>query len=158
MTISKNTLEYKASKIYTAQLQRCNNPNTRGWKWYGLRGIKVVYSRDQFVRWFIKEIKKRKLISPNVSRIDHSKNYSFDNIEMIERFKNIQERNNRVGLPNPGKPVDIYEYWTGRLLATAVSTHAAEMLTGIGQDVIWACINKGKTRKQSKDFIFKYKE
>lgn len=61
----------------------------------------VDYKFREFCYWFVKNLKRKSWVYPNVGRLDHSKGYSFPNIEMQEQVANIQERNLRLG--NPGK-------------------------------------------------------
>lgn len=92
----------KAINSWRAQRQRCNNKNCRNYAFYGKKGVVVEYSSRDFVGWYISEYSKKNWFDPTVGRIDHSKNYSFDNIEMQERVDNSIERNRR--LPNAGIP------------------------------------------------------
>lgn len=61
----------------------------------------VEYTSRQFIAWWRFHVVRKKWKDPTCGRIDHSKGYSFDNIEMQERSDNIKERNVRCG--NPGK-------------------------------------------------------
>ncbi len=63
--------------------------------------IGVRYSQKDFIAWYVKEHRRKKLKRPEVGRRDHSKPYSFDNIDLIERTDNLKERNARCG--NPGR-------------------------------------------------------
>lgn len=59
------------------------------------------YSSREFISWWLFNIAKKEWIDPTCGRIDHSKGYSFHNIEMQERVDNVKERNERLG--NPGR-------------------------------------------------------
>lgn len=61
----------------------------------------VAYnSMAEFIAWYVREMKlRRHLKRPEVGRRDHSKPYSIDNIDLIERTDNIKERNARCGNP-----------------------------------------------------------
>lgn len=93
----------KAQISLRAQRSRCTNPNDHNYKNYGAKGIKVEYETRVFVGWYIKNFIKLKLKDPTVGRIDHSKNYSIDNIEMQERSENSRERNIRIPQTNVPK-------------------------------------------------------
>lgn len=85
------------------QRSKCNNPKNPDFKYYGAKGIRVEYSSRQFVLWWLKNLKRRKWTQPTVGRIDHDRNYSFDNIVMQERIENSSERCRRLGRPVPAK-------------------------------------------------------
>lgn len=96
----KNAPDYikKAYKSSRDQKSRCYNPNDPRYKWWGAKGIKVEYSPYDFVLWYREQWSKRPNWNrPNVSRIDHDKNYSLDNIELLECSENSKERIQRLG-------------------------------------------------------------
>src|SRR5690349_9678599 len=85
----------RAVRSYKNQKTRTTNPKCKSFKTYGKLGIRVEYSRDQFLEWFFNEIQKGEWVDPVVGRKNHSKNYSLDNIEMVERVSNCRERMTR---------------------------------------------------------------
>lgn len=90
----------RAYDVYTGQLERCNNKNSKTYKWYGAKGIKVNYARQEFIDWYIEALKSFKYhgkARPSVGRIDHSKHYSLDNICMESVSSNAKERFYRCG-------------------------------------------------------------
>lgn len=88
--VSKEVLQAKNS--YRAQSERCNNKNSAKYRLYGGKGVRVEYSHREFVGWWLENVITREWKSPTVGRLDHSKGYSFDNIEMQERSENSLER------------------------------------------------------------------
>ncbi len=88
----KNSPHYRAYKSWSDQRQRCGNPNDTRYKWWGAKGIKVEYTSEEFVLWWEQQRKlKPHLKRPNCSRKDHKKNYSLDNIELLECSANSIE-------------------------------------------------------------------
>jgi hypothetical protein len=84
--------EHKSYKSWLKQRERCLDPNHNRYQWYGAKGIKVLYSSYEFVKWWSKEIKKKPpMKNPCCGRIDHSKHYSLDNIEIVEKSDNSKE-------------------------------------------------------------------
>lgn len=80
------------------QRYRCSNSNATDYKYYGAKGIKVIYDSKDFYKWFKKERKKIPLdIKVNVDRLDHEKDYCFGNIQLISKSKNVIESNVRRG-------------------------------------------------------------
>jgi hypothetical protein len=72
------------------------------WIWLNQKAREgVLYTSRQFIFWYLKEYRKKRWVRAHVGRRDHSKPYSFDNVDMIEQAENNRERNARCG--NPGK-------------------------------------------------------
>lgn len=82
----------KAYNVWRGQRGRCYNKKHHSYKYWGKKGIKVEYSSREFIGWYLENIKKYKGKSPSIGRIDHSKNYSFNNI-IIE---SIQDNSKKV--------------------------------------------------------------
>lgn len=80
-------LVLKAYQSYKNQKPRCSNKNVRSFRDYGAKKIKVEYSCREFIAWYLRELKKKTYKDPVIGRIDHSKNYDFDNIMIDEPFK-----------------------------------------------------------------------
>jgi hypothetical protein len=115
MNYSKYQIDYIDIKIisqkYSDMKQRCDNTKCRLYKNYGAKGIKVKISKEQFYHWFLDNyaefLKKFPNEIPSISRIDHSKDYEFGNIEIISVSANSEESYLRVGNPsNTGTVLD----------------------------------------------------
>ena len=87
----------KISRTYSSQKERCYSENCTIYKWYGAKGVKVEYSKNEFKDWYLKEYRKFNGVFPSIGRIDHEKNYRLDNIEMVSKSENSKERHKRVG-------------------------------------------------------------
>lgn len=73
-----------AYRSWGDQRYRCNNPKSPSYKWYGKKGIKVEYGSREFVNWWLVQQSTLKLVGTvTCDRIDPSKNYSFDNIQLL---------------------------------------------------------------------------
>lgn len=153
-------LPARAYQSWQDQRKRCLNKKSRAWKWYGAKGIRVEYSSRDFIGWYLAEYKKRKWISPTVGRIDHSKNYSFENIEMQEALDNSRERTDRLGSPGIAteKPCVLIENSTNERLVVFKSLSEASRYTGLPNGRI--CNHcKGMYRiKPRSPFRFEYVE
>lgn len=102
-----------AYESYHSQRGKCNNPNNKFYKNYGLKGIKVHYTAREFIGWWLYNLKKFKGSTPTVSRIDHNKGYYFENIKLEDVSENSREsaiRNNlgKYGLINSKKVIQIF--------------------------------------------------
>lgn len=98
-------LEKRAYAIFYGQKARCYSRNNPSYRDYGAKGIRVENTVREFIPWWIGEFQKQPWVIPSVGRIDHSKNYSFDNVRMEEKAANIRERNERLGNPTRRKAV-----------------------------------------------------
>ena len=68
---------------FSSMNQRCNNPNRRGYKWYGGRGIENKFrSADEFIDYVTNELR----VDPRgkqIHRINNDGNYAKGNIEFL---------------------------------------------------------------------------
>ncbi len=147
----------QAYNSYRSQMKRCGDPRDPRYKYSGARGIKVTYSLADFVDWWVLNLKTRtSWHRPTCGRIDHAKDYSFDNIEMQECSENSKERQRRVPgtcprfpkkkvvlLDSKGNPGIIFE-----------SVKSAEKIMRLA-NVIYVCQGK---RPATHGFKFKYYE
>lgn len=120
----------KAIRIYKNQKTRTTNKNVYSFKNYGKKGITVKYTLRQFVFWFLEKTKNLNNINNIVvGRIDHSKNYTLDNIQIetkSESSKEATKRNKHIF----GHPVIVYERITGKLIGRCDSLKEASNLYG----------------------------
>lgn len=59
----------------------------------------VSYGAREFIAWWLDKIKDFNGNRPTCGRKDHSKGYSFDNIELQDASENSRERCDRLGAP-----------------------------------------------------------
>lgn len=75
--------------------QRCNRKGHIHYRYYGGKGVRCMLSVEEFFDFYATK--------PNgswtVGRIDHSKDYTLDNIEWQTMQDQVKERNKRHGLP-----------------------------------------------------------
>lgn len=75
----------RSSKSYSDQKQRCNNPRDTRYKGCGAKGIQVIYSREEFSRWYKREYdKKEHWKRPTVIRINSKDHYKLGNVQLTE--------------------------------------------------------------------------
>ncbi len=77
----------KAYASYKAQIQRCYNPRSPNYRWYGAKGIQVMYGPREFIAWWMKNT-YRSSKTLVCDRIDSKGNYTFKNIQLITRSEN----------------------------------------------------------------------
>lgn len=84
-------VEAQGYRRWKNQRDRCQNKNNLSYKYYGAKGVKVEYSSREFISWWVSESVKENYIEPTCGRINHDKNYSFDNIKIQEKAANSAE-------------------------------------------------------------------
>lgn len=76
--------------IFACMKQRCNNPKSKDYKYYGGRGIKCEWNNFDD---FYKDMKKGYKENLTIDRIDVNKNYCKENCRWV--VKNLQQQNRR---------------------------------------------------------------
>ncbi len=116
----------KAYQVWFSQRDRCSSQKHASYKYYGAKGIKVKYGSREFMDWWVAEYEKCNYKKPSVGRIDHSKDYEFGNIEMLERGDNTREMLARTGGNKCGTPVVLV--FEDRTMAFCSMSKAAKSL------------------------------
>jgi hypothetical protein len=81
----KNKYPWKI--IWNSINQRCNNPNSTNYKYYGGKGIKnSLTQNDTKVLWF--RDKAYEMQIPSIDRIDNDGHYEYENCRFIEFSEN----------------------------------------------------------------------
>lgn len=70
--------------------QRCNNPNSKKYEYYGGRGIKCLMPTKDFKYLWFRD-KAYLLKRPSIDRIDNDGNYTLENCRFIELSENIKK-------------------------------------------------------------------
>ncbi len=141
----------KAIWSYEQQVSRCGNKKNPYYKHYGAKGLSVEYSCKEFISWWLQEKSNFRGKIPTVSRIDHDKGYSFDNIKMEDKGKNTAERNVRVC----SRATFAFRYPTYEFLGLFRSGRAAARHFGIAQCDVRRTVNY--EYKQTHGMIFRSK-
>lgn len=114
--MTKEQIIKAASYSYYSQRSRCYNKRNKRYKNVGAKGVKVRYERLDFLVWWLHSLQTFKGTVPTCGRIDHDKDYSFDNIVMQDKAENSRERSSRAPIPLKGggftylKKVKLYDY------------------------------------------------
>lgn len=76
---------HRALSRYYMILNRINHTDTDKNKCY--ENVKMLISKDDFVKWFM----ENDFEGASVDRIDHTKDYSLDNIQLIPLGENVRK-------------------------------------------------------------------
>jgi len=108
----------KGKKEYIAWLgmkARCNNPNCRGYKWYGARGIKVCDRWNKSFDAFLEDMGRAPSPDHSLDRTDNDGNYEPGNVRWATRDVqrlNQRRRSIRMGRKSPlGGRAQMAENW-----------------------------------------------
>ena len=71
---------------------RCNNPNSKDYKYYGGRGIKCLITEEELKKLWFRD-KAYKMKKPSIDREDNDGNYIIDNCSYIEFLDNVIKEN-----------------------------------------------------------------
>lgn len=82
--------EKKTYKTWKEMRQRCNNPNSDKFKWYGGRGISIEKRWDDFALFF-KDMGRRPE-GKTLDRIDNDGNYNPDNCQWITPIEQTRKQ------------------------------------------------------------------
>lgn len=82
-------------KSWQAAKQRCNNPNSQGFKTYGRRGIKCLLTKHA-MQWLWARDQAHLMTTPSIDRIDNDGDYCLENCRFIEKIQNCIKSNKRV--------------------------------------------------------------
>ena len=129
---------------------RCNNPKSKDYKDYGLRGIKCLITENEIKKLMVRD-NYYALKRPTINRKDNDKSYTFDNCEFIEMGLNSAERNKRVSR----KAVLQFDKQGNFIREWESQSEAARNLGLDTGNISSVCLEKVKTAGK---FIWKFKK
>ena len=147
----KKALTYKAYRSYQDQVYRCHNEKCWAYKFYGAKGIKVKYKSNEYVNWWMDNYMKNPLKQPSVDRIDSNKDYSFENITLIERSENSKRRIQDKGNPQYTQPIYLLNE-KDEPIGLFKSTGEADRIFGFRRDSV-----RSATKRNGKCYGLKFK-
>jgi len=124
---------------------RCYNPKNISYKWYGLKGIKCLITKEE-IRYLMTRDDYWNLKQPTIDRKDNDGNYTFDNCRFIEKIENVSKATSKIILQFDKQNIFIKEY---------NSVIIASQETRVNYSNIRGCV-QGR-QKTAGGFIWKYK-
>ena len=82
-------------KIHSSMKQRCKNPNSQRWEYYGGKGISVCDEWQDFMTFYNWAVNNGWLKGLSIERINSCGNYCPDNCEWITVAENTRRSNAR---------------------------------------------------------------
>src|SRR6187455_357875 len=143
----KNPALKKLHQAWYGMLQRCNNPKTKGYRWYGAKGIKVC---ERWEKWenFLDDMgdcPKRYTLE----RLDNSLGYSPENCVWADYKTQGRNRSNVKLYECEGKKVTLGEY--AKLKNISYRTLISRRLRGLPTEQVLSLTRLTKGRKKTRN-------
>ncbi len=151
----------KAKTVYKGQRRRCQHPRAKSYVNYGAKGISVEYTMQQFVDWYVAKVLENPIPLRDIccGRIDHSKNYSLDNIQIESKFMSISESANRnkpwLKRKQTGRRIAVC-HKDGTVIKEFESIRACALAMGYHHDWVGAVTRGHRPYPKSMTISFKY--
>ena len=71
--------------------RRCNNPKCKDYKYYGLRGIKCLITKEELKYLWFRD-KAYEMKKPSIDRKENNGDYELSNCQYMELTKNSEKR------------------------------------------------------------------
>ena len=107
--------------------QRCSNPDSKDWPYYGGRGIKVC-ERWQTFAPFLEDMGLKPTRGHTIGRIDNTRGYSPDNCEWQTRKQQMRNMRGNKGIIVAGQVMTLVE--ASELTGIKAATLSMRLLRG----------------------------
>ena len=77
---------------YDAMVQRCTRETHVSWRNYKGRGIKVMFTREEFIRWALAKFPDTDFKGLDFDRMDNDGHYETGNLRLVPRSVNLRNR------------------------------------------------------------------
>ena len=91
-TTKGNRFLKKLDSVFVNIKQRCGNPNSSSYKYYGGKGIRCLIGLTDLYRLWIRD-QANLMKDPTIDRIDSHRDYEYDNCQFVERSENSRRVN-----------------------------------------------------------------
>ena len=88
-------------KIWDNMRDRCRNPNSINWKYYGEKGVVILWSsfeefRDDMYESYLEHVKEFGEMNTSIDRINNDENYCMENCKWSTRKEQARNRKPRI--------------------------------------------------------------
>jgi len=125
--------------------QRCNNPNSDAYQWYGSRGIECRITEDELKELWFRD-KAFEMEKPSIDREDNDGHYEIGNCRFIEMAINRIKDNQRPILQFDQNQIYLMEFDSIK--------SASKLFNIFSSNIVDCCKNRVKT---AGGFIWRYK-
>lgn len=141
----RKTLSGYLRFTYNNIKHRCDNPKNKAYKYYGGRGIKCKFTREEFIDYILNKL----CVDPrglDVDRINNNGHYEPGNIRLITHKENMQNRRPQKGIKLSERDVRmiIYMWRTGEFAQPEIAKvfgikqpHVSDIVNGKSYKHIW---------------------
>lgn len=152
-------LDRAAYESFNGQKAKCNNPNNAFYQHYGGKGIRVRYSAKDYIGWYLHSLVGFTGRKPVCARVDHDKDYDWDNIFLCDSSDNSREsivRNMHKHIPMTMKRVVAYDANSYELVARFDSIRSAARELGVSQRLIQFNVRRQYTKFHNRNWLLRY--
>lgn len=103
----------KVYRTWYSIRQRCNNPNTVGWKYYGGKGVRVCARWDSFEA-FLADMGEPPTSKHSIDRIKNELGYSPENCKWATKLEQDNNRTSNVLITYGGRTQNVKQ-WSDEL-------------------------------------------
>ncbi len=143
--------KYPWKRVWYNINERCNNPKSINYKWYGEKGIENHLSLEDVKFLYIRD-QAHLMKKPSIDRKNHDKHYELSNCRFIELRKNIAERNIRES----SKSILQYDL-NGKFIREWRSSMEIERTLKINHSNVIQCCKGNTGYSHAGGFKWKYK-
>lgn len=152
-------IERAAYESFNGQKAKCHNPNNAFYSHYGGKGIEVRYSAREYIGWYLHSLVGFVGKKPVCARIDHDKDYCWENIFLCPSSENSREsmvRNMGKHIPQQMLRVVAYDATSLKRVATFDSIRAAARELGVSQRLIQFNVRRQYTKLHERNWLLRY--
>jgi hypothetical protein len=121
-------------KIWRSMRNRCLNPKSNQWKWYGGRNIKITEKWNNFINFYNWALPKWEM-GLQIDRINNDGNYEPNNCRFIKSIENANNKSDTTYVLIDGHRISTYE--------------AAQKYKIVSAHIIWNRLRLGWTDEEA---------
>jgi hypothetical protein len=91
--------------------QRCNNPRSPYYPGYGGRGIRLEFTRDQFIKWILENLPHQSYRGVEIDREHNDGHYTPGNLRLVPKKANLRNTRRNRFIEYAGQQVIVADLW-----------------------------------------------